>query len=172
MSGAVYGNLAVNMFVQGSLNHLWSMINSLQLTLTLPTINVNSPSNVQYFTGLLLDVTQFDIVPEFILESAYLWKLFDGTYLKNSDDEEEILDEDQSEGRLLKEVKGKKEVEGDENSIERGGYGSISSINNMGSTFFYCIIFCFEYVLMKLYGFCARKVKSKKKRLWFLKKKK
>ena len=88
------------------------MINSLQLTLALPMINVNSPSNVQFFTGLLLDVTQFDILPEFLLEYFYIWKLADGTYLKSDQDEivsndVEDEDEDESSRRLLKEAKGR-----------------------------------------------------------------
>lgn len=99
MKSAVFGNLMINIFLQGSLQAMWSMINTLQLTLHMPCINVSTPTNVSFFSSLLIGVTQFDILPESILRYFYLWNLADGTYA--SEGEEEESEGSESTRRLL-----------------------------------------------------------------------
>lgn len=47
--GLTWGTLAMNIALAGSLQHMWSMINSLQLVLHLPAYNVNMPGNVHFY---------------------------------------------------------------------------------------------------------------------------
>ena len=77
------------------------MINTLQITLHLPAINVKSPSNAQFAFGLLVSITQFEILPDEVLEAFYVWKLFDGSYRQ---DEEEWEEEDTGTRRRLGET--------------------------------------------------------------------
>lgn len=50
------------------------MINSLQILLHTPAINVNMPGNVAGFMGNMIEITQFKLIPEDYLSLMYLWK--------------------------------------------------------------------------------------------------
>ena len=41
------------------------------------------PVNANWFNRILITITQFEIIPEFIQEYFYVWNLLDGTYLQN-----------------------------------------------------------------------------------------
>jgi len=56
------GNVAVAIFAQGSLQHLWSSINSLQLTIHMPLINIPFPANAQILFQELIKIVTFDFL--------------------------------------------------------------------------------------------------------------
>lgn len=72
----------------GSLGHLLSMINSLQIIVHLPLLNVTVPANVMKIEELLIPIVMFDI-----FESEDLLKIVDkifGSNLLEGDPDKEV----------------------------------------------------------------------------------
>ena len=57
-------NFAMSFFVAFSLNFLWSMINSLQMIVYLPLLNITLPANTNTLFSILIEVATFDVVPK------------------------------------------------------------------------------------------------------------
>lgn len=57
-------NFAMSFLVAFSLNFLWSMINSLQMIVYLPLLNIILPANVNTLFAILIEVATFDVVPK------------------------------------------------------------------------------------------------------------
>ena len=91
MKSAVITNLIINIALSGSLNILWSMINTLQITLHMPAINTKSPSNAQYLNNILIGITQFEVLPRDMLRYFYFWNVLDGTYFENEEEFGELI---------------------------------------------------------------------------------
>ena len=53
-------------------------------------MNIKIPMNAKSFNNGLNEVTQMDLIPEYLLPYFYIWNVFDGTY--GQDEEEESLD--------------------------------------------------------------------------------
>ncbi len=49
------------------MNLLWGLVNSLQITVRSPLIQVNFPENAQTFFSTLFMVTNFDIIPSDVM---------------------------------------------------------------------------------------------------------
>lgn len=64
MDGLVIANFGMNVFLSGSLNSLWTLVNTLQMIVHISAINVETSPNAAFFTGELMGITQFDIIPE------------------------------------------------------------------------------------------------------------
>ena len=56
------GGFAFNLITAGSLSLILGMINSLQLIVHLPLINVSTPANVMMVEGVLVPVVMFDVL--------------------------------------------------------------------------------------------------------------
>ena len=56
MNGFVLANFLMNFALSGSLNSLWALINTLQMTLHLPAMNLKIPSNASFFSSLLINI--------------------------------------------------------------------------------------------------------------------
>lgn len=80
MQSLQVGTLIGNILWQGSLNQIWSMINSMQTTVHVQLINTRCPSNVQLFNDIIMQIAYFEILPEEGLETFYIWKLLDDRY--------------------------------------------------------------------------------------------
>ena len=95
--------LAGNIVMENSLGSIFEMINNLQLTFHIPAINIykTMPPNALAFNSVMIDVVQFEVIPEALQQYLYIWKLSDGTYLQEEDEEQANAD---SSGRLLQEV--------------------------------------------------------------------
>ena len=55
-----------------ALNHLWSMINGLQLSTHLPLFNLQFPANASFLVNFIIKIATFDILP---IEA--IWAIFD-----------------------------------------------------------------------------------------------
>lgn len=64
MDGLVIGNFVMNFFLSGSLNSLWTLVNTLQLIVHLPAFNLDTSPNCAFFANSLMSIAQFDIIPE------------------------------------------------------------------------------------------------------------
>ena len=62
-TGAVAGNAAVNIFLAGSLNQLWGMVNNLQLVIHSPLFGVQFPANSFMIFDVMIAIATFDILP-------------------------------------------------------------------------------------------------------------
>ena len=61
---AVMGsNLVVNFILAASLNHLWSMINGLQLSTHMQLFSLKFPANAGFLVRFLVSVATFDLLP-------------------------------------------------------------------------------------------------------------
>ena len=72
----------INVVFQGAMSQLLSFINSLQMLIHLPLLNIIMPANVSSFMQLLVPVVQFDI-----LDSSWTTELifeFDEDYLEST----------------------------------------------------------------------------------------
>ena len=56
-------NFGMSFFMAFSLNFLWSMINSLQMIVYLPLLNITFPANANTIFKILISVATFDVVP-------------------------------------------------------------------------------------------------------------
>lgn len=63
----------------GSLQHLWGMVNHLQVVFHLTGANIKLPGNVQEVFATLIGVTQFKILPESIVEKFFVWNFFESS---------------------------------------------------------------------------------------------
>eukprot|EP00347_Sterkiella_histriomuscorum_P004791 403359083 len=63
-------NNGMNLAMSASLQFLWGMINVVQLIVHMPLFKINFPVNAIFFYSLLLDMSQFDILPSGDLESS------------------------------------------------------------------------------------------------------
>ena len=66
------GNFLVNLLLLAALNHLWSMLNGLQLTTHMQLFNIKFPANAGFLLNFLVNVATFDIMP---IEG--IWFFFD-----------------------------------------------------------------------------------------------
>lgn len=57
------GNAVMNIFLQGSLNQVWGMINNLQTIIHAPLINIQFPGNAFMLYEVMITVATFDILP-------------------------------------------------------------------------------------------------------------
>ena len=76
MNGAVIGNFLLNTILSGSLHYIWGMINCLQIDFHLIGVNSKLPARVWTVYSNLIAVTQFKIMPEFLLQYSYFWNYF------------------------------------------------------------------------------------------------
>lgn len=63
MKCVVFLNFILSFLIAFSLNFLWSMINSLQMIVYLPLLNITLPASVNTLFSILIKVATFDIVP-------------------------------------------------------------------------------------------------------------
>ena len=66
------GNLILNLILAFSLNHLWSMLNGLQLTTHMQLLNLKFPANAGFLLNFLVTVATFDPIPVEVI-----WFFFD-----------------------------------------------------------------------------------------------
>lgn len=62
IKGSVVGGFVINLLVAGSLSLILGMINSLQLIVHLPLINVSTPANVMSVEEVLVPIVMFDVL--------------------------------------------------------------------------------------------------------------
>ena len=55
-------SVVINIFMAGSMHHMISMINSLQIILHLPIANVSVPAIAMNFFKVLIPIAMFDIL--------------------------------------------------------------------------------------------------------------
>ena len=60
---AVISNFLSNVFISGTLNYLWGMINSLQIVAHFPLINILMPANCQVLFRVIVKIVTFDWIP-------------------------------------------------------------------------------------------------------------
>ena len=79
------GNLILNLILVAALNHLWSMLNGLQLSTHMQLFNLKFPANAGFLLNFLVNVATFDVLP---IEA--IWFFFDfpelGAYNPNFGD--------------------------------------------------------------------------------------
>ena len=66
------GNFVVNLLLAAALNHLWSMLNGLQLSTHLQMFSLKFPANAGFLLNFLVTVATFDVLP---IEA--IWLFFD-----------------------------------------------------------------------------------------------
>ena len=71
--------------MSGSLNLVWSLINSLQVITHIPMLNVNYPANTLAFHRVIVGVINFDIIPAEEMSEA----IFDFSKPWENEDEQE-----------------------------------------------------------------------------------
>ena len=62
----------MNLAMAAALNHLWSMLNGLQISTHMQLFNLKFPANAGFLLNFLVDVATFDIMP---IEG--IWLFFD-----------------------------------------------------------------------------------------------
>lgn len=63
MQFIMIGNFALNIFLSASLNYLWGMINTLQIIVKIPLLQISFPSNAFMFYIFINNIAAFDIIP-------------------------------------------------------------------------------------------------------------
>ena len=57
------GNFLMNLIMVASLNHLWSMLNGLQISTHMQLFNLKFPANAGFFLNFLVNIATFDVMP-------------------------------------------------------------------------------------------------------------
>ena len=70
-------NIVLNLVLSQSMGALFSMINALQVMITLQSINVRFPANAQMTYMLTRKITECDMLPEEAVEMFYFWELWE-----------------------------------------------------------------------------------------------
>ena len=73
VKSGVIANLFLNLLLQNSLQSIWGMVNSLQILLHLPAINVSLPANAATLFNSVIHVVNIDVIPEDLLFYMYFW---------------------------------------------------------------------------------------------------
>lgn len=68
MKGFMYGSIASNILLAGSLSMLLGMVNSLQLIIHLPIMNFPIPANAMTLIRYLVPIVMFDL-----LDQDFIW---------------------------------------------------------------------------------------------------
>jgi len=58
----VAGNLFLQLFLSASLNMIWSLLNTLQIIVSLPLLNINFPQNAFIVCWILSKVANFNAI--------------------------------------------------------------------------------------------------------------
>lgn len=58
------GNFVMNIILSGSLQFLWGMINTLQLIVHFPLFRLKFPANAQFMYQIIIDIANFQLIPE------------------------------------------------------------------------------------------------------------
>lgn len=75
------GNFVISIVLSASLNLLWSLLNSLQVIVTLPLLKTNFPSNAYFLCQTLNKVANFNVIPMEALNRMIL--VYEDTKPKN-----------------------------------------------------------------------------------------
>ena len=83
-TAAVGTNFIINIMLSASLNQLWSMMNGLQIFVSMPLMNVKFPANANSFIVFLVDIANFDILPtDIVFEYIFTFPEDDEPYNLN-----------------------------------------------------------------------------------------
>jgi len=63
MNILIFGSLAASIFMNGSLQYLWVMINAQQLMVHTGLFTFMFPQNAQFFMSKMIKVANFDVLP-------------------------------------------------------------------------------------------------------------
>ena len=63
LTGVLVGSLVLNLLLTASLSLLWGMLNSLQLIMLLPMLNVYVPASATDLFSTLTQISKFNLVP-------------------------------------------------------------------------------------------------------------
>ena len=66
------GNFIMNFLLAAALNHLWSLLNGLQVSTHMQMFNLKFPANASFLLNFLISVATFDVLP---IEA--IWLFFD-----------------------------------------------------------------------------------------------
>eukprot|EP00347_Sterkiella_histriomuscorum_P014104 403362154 len=66
LNGFTYGTLALNVVLSSGLWLLWSMINTVQILVHMPLLNTDIPSNAIFFYSLLIDLSNLNVLQDYI----------------------------------------------------------------------------------------------------------
>jgi len=72
LSAAAGLSFIINLLLSASMNLLWSMMNTLQIIVHLPLVNLTYPSNAMLFSSAFLTLAQFDILPHSFINPRLL----------------------------------------------------------------------------------------------------
>ena len=61
--GAFFIHLALRIVLSLSLQHIWSLVNSLQIIVSFPLVALTFPRNMLSFTSLFNDLSNFEFFP-------------------------------------------------------------------------------------------------------------
>ena len=62
MLTALGSNLIISIFIGGSLNHIWSLLNVLQITQKIRLFDIKAPGIVSSFTSFLDVITSLELI--------------------------------------------------------------------------------------------------------------
>lgn len=63
MYGIIGINLSMQFFMSVSMQLMWGMLNTLQILVHMPLLNVSYPSNAQMVCTAIIDLVNFKIIP-------------------------------------------------------------------------------------------------------------
>eukprot|EP00347_Sterkiella_histriomuscorum_P006034 403354318 len=69
MTGTITANLALSVVMGLSLKQLWMLMNTLQIIVNLPMLQVSIPSNVVMLTSSLKDISNLNLIPKDMMNS-------------------------------------------------------------------------------------------------------
>lgn len=64
--------MIINLVLNTSISMLWSMMNTLQIIVFLPLINLSFPGHTTFVSLILFDIANFDILPSSLMNKLVL----------------------------------------------------------------------------------------------------
>lgn len=166
MQGFTAATFFVNLALAGSLQNIWGMINSLQIVLHFPAINVNMPANVANFMNTMIGVTTIDVIPEEYHGLMYLWTygtdedpIQETFYKKDSNSTKRRLQGATSEmsAEQLKyrqrriEAKDEQIRDHGNSKMNEVGYESVLLVENLGTLLAMIMMYTFLWIVLALF---------------------
>jgi len=156
---AAAGSGILNILMQTSFQLLWALINTFQIIVHLPLINVDTPANAMRFLEEIQALANMDVIPtgelmEWMFDFTKPW---DTTVAPKETSEEELE-------KLLSEAEEDKtedeEVQPIPERFQSIGYDSMNLIENIGFLFVLILLFVVILVvlaILKLLSCCWRR---------------
>jgi hypothetical protein len=85
LDNTMVATIGANLILAGSLQKIWSLVNSLQLIMYFPLLNITFPTNAKYFYSIILPLSSLELIPQKYTTELFFTITEENDYPHNDD---------------------------------------------------------------------------------------